>query len=263
MSSMMMLAAVGLIVSASSPASAGVLQLEDSTLEISLLRQLGIPPTSFDQSPASIPIFVLGDGSFSEPAFIFSGSQTMGCAGNPQACPGTGPFAGVDLIDGLNVFAANSTKIVSPSGGPNGGFGGPGALSGTAQIIVLGGLVNLPVPLSPVGIGGTAVGGAATLMITVTGAQWTTGTAVVAALPSATPSDATFSSPFTIGSDNRTPTNHAGTITLVTAARVKTNAAGNIPLFAVQKLKFVPEPSGFVMLGAGAMVLGLLGRRRH
>ena len=134
--------------------------------------------------------------------------------------------------------------------------GGRGPLFGSASIGVLGGLVNLVVPLSGVGASGpnTVTAGAAALQVTVTGASWTTGRVSVTGVSTLGTISATTS-----GFDARTAA-HAGTLVLVTPIRVLTNVGGNLGLFAVQILTFVPEPGTlllFVCGGAGVALVGL------
>jgi hypothetical protein len=66
------------------------------------------------------------------------------------------------------------------------------------------------------------------------------------------------------GSDSRTPAGH-GQITLVSPIKVRTNVWGPPFTFVTlgrMTLAFMPEPTTFVLLGAGTALLGALGRLR-
>ena len=63
------------------------------------------------------------------------------------------------------------------------------------------------------------------------------------------------------GSDTRTPSGVGG-VRLVSPVRVLTSAAGNLPGFATQVLRFVPEPGSALLLAAGAMALAQVAARR-
>ena len=88
-------------------------------------------------------------------------------------------FTGVPLISSLNVTAANAAGNFTATGGLNNGFGGVMTIDGNSVVGVLGGLINLSVPLNNAGVGGTTVVGAAALQISITGHIWTTASAPV------------------------------------------------------------------------------------
>jgi hypothetical protein len=244
-----LLGTVVIALGATAPANAATLNLENSTLAVSIGA---LPPITIDQSPDPISVMVSsGGGSFSEQAGIFASTVIL-----PTAL-----FTGVNLISSLNVSASNGTGTFTETGGLSGGFGGNGALAGLARVGVLGGALNLSVPLSVVGGGGKVVTGVAALTVTVTGHLWTSGTAVVQGITTGDPGS--FVNTVTLaGYDNRTA-NHAGALQLVTPIRILTNAAGNLPGFAVQTLSFAPEPAGVLLLGSAAAGLVVLGRMRR
>ncbi len=237
-----LLAAVGLLIGTAVPASSATLSLTGGVLGVAIGA---LPPITVAQSPGAIPILVSsGTGSFVEPGGIFATAQVL-----PTAL-----FTGVPLISGLSLTASNATKVVTPPTAV-------GGILGQSVVAVLGGLVNLVVPLTVAGSGGSVMVTAFTLMVDVTGHIWTTGVATITGITTTTPGNAVVNTATLAGYDNRTA-GHGGTIQLVTPIRILTNAAGNLPGFAIQTLNFIPEPGTLLLLGTGALGLGIVGRRR-
>lgn len=202
-----------------------------------------LPAVTVGGSPA--PILVSsGSGDFTQPVSMFSAAVVLP----------TQLFTGVSLISSLNVTVANASMAVS------GGTGNAG-LNGTAIVGVLGGLINLLIPLSPVGAGGVISPAAAGLMITVTGHNWTTGVGAVTGLSSATPLGGFTNTVTLAGSDTRTA-GHQGSILLVSPFRVMSGATGTLTGFATQLLTFVPEPGTLLLIGSGVACVALVGRKR-
>jgi hypothetical protein len=248
--------------SASSQAGASVLTLVGGVLGISIGA---LPPIQFPQNVSGVPISVSsGAGSFTEPANLFTGSVMLP----------TSLFTGVALINGLTIGNfANGTKVINTAGaiaGPrtmhvlragSGTLGGPGALTGTAFINVLG-LFNLAIPLGVVGnTGGSTAVVAGTLAVSVNGTGWTTGTVTITGVTTGSP---VVNTVIYGGYDNRA--SHIGVIQLISPFKVITNAAGNLPGLATQTLTFigvhVPEPGTLLLLGSGVVGLALYGRRK-
>jgi hypothetical protein len=248
-------------VGVSSGSGASILTLAGATLGIGIGSLF--PPVVFPQNNTGVAVSVSsGGGSFTEPAGIFTG--------NVVALP-TSLFTGVPLVH--QVFLgnlSNGTKFVAQgaAGGGHtanvlragGGLGGPGPLTGTAFINVLG-LSNLAVPLFVIGNTGaeTAVNFGESFLVTVNGTGWTTGPVTLTGLTVSGVNTVTLA-----GYDNRTPA-HDGVVQLVSPFKVTTNAIGNLPGLAVQTLSFsgaVPEPGTLALLGLGAAALATLGWRR-
>ena len=246
-------------------AHAAILTLTGRSLGIKLGP---IPTIDFAQS-GPIPISVSsGGGSFTEPAGLFTGSVALP----------TSLFTGVPLIDRVTVAnVANGTKFIAQgaAGGGHGtgvlraggGLGGPGPLAGTAFVNLIA-LFNLEVPLSPVGSTGAqtqVIGGS--IVITVLGTGWTTGTVTVTGLDNAfgTLGTAPTNTVTFVGYDNRTP-GHAGNVLLISPFKVILNAGGNLVGLATQSLAFVPgvpEPGMLLLLALGIGGLALRASRRR
>ncbi len=162
----------------------------------------------------------------------------------PVTDPGAFPIAGVQ------VTAANGA-------GSFNGSGGMMPINGSSKVCLFGpcgsAVANLDVPLSNVGVGGTAlVTGAVNL--TVVGAPWTTGTAAIGAM--------TIMGGKSPASNTGAP---SGTITLVTPIFISSNigASAVVPAFAILNLHFVPEPGTLMLLGSGIAGLVAFGRSRR
>jgi hypothetical protein len=245
--------------SVSTQASASIVTLVSGALGVSIGA---LPPIVFPNNSTPVVSVSSGGGSFTEPASIFTGSVML-----PTAL-----FTGVALINGLTIGnLANGTKVISQGqpAGPRGsqliraggGLGGPGPLTGSAFVNVLG-LFNLTVPLNIVGnTGATTSVAAGTLFVTVLGTGWTTGTVTITGVTTGSPATNTV---INVGYDNRTP-GHNGVVQLISPFKVITNAAGNLPGLATQTLTFigaVPEPGTLLLVGSGVVGLMLYGGRR-
>jgi hypothetical protein len=166
--------------------------------------------------------------------------------------PVTPPAGGA--IFGIRVAVANGPGAFAGSGGA--GFGGTMPLNGVAKVCLFGtcsaAAQNLSVPLSNIGVGGTAVVTAG-INVTVVGAPWTTGTAAIG-----TVTQMGGVSPL---SNTGAP---SGQITLVSPVFVSTSVGGSevVPTFAILNLHFVPEPGTLVLLGSGIAGLVAFGRSR-
>jgi hypothetical protein len=164
--------------------------------------------------PGSLP------QSFILPAGAVDGTKTVA------------PTATGGLVDEVKMSGVLGTAFVAASGGPYGGVGGPAPLLGTADLSVLGGLLHLFFPLSPIGDPGVTkvtVTAATLVNQVIAPGWWTTG---VTTASSVTPSG----SEFTIATGSR----GANSISLVTAFMFKSNAAGSTPGVARLNLNFQP-----------------------
>ena len=124
------------------------------------------------------------------------------------------------------------------------------------------GLFNIQVPLSPIGSTGgqtQVIGGS--IVVTVLGTGWTTGTVTVTGVGTfgTGANTVTF-----VGYDNRSP-GHAGNVLLISPFKAITNAGANLAGLATQNLTFIfdaPEPGTLLLLGLGFGILVLQGSRR-
>jgi hypothetical protein len=212
-----------------------------------------------------------GGGTFAPESITGEGTAVGNGLGGPghltQLSIGGDAFSGVRVLDvtdpaafpisGLQVTAANEAGAFSGSG--NAGFGGIMPLNGVAKVCLYGTCAaaagNISIPLSVVGIGGSAFfKGFPNL--TVKGAPWTTGTAAVGTVTvmgSAGPTSATAS--------------RSGVVKLVTPIFISVNVNNweVSPGFAFLTLAFTPEPDLALagVIAAGAVSLVALGRRRQ
>ncbi len=234
-----------------SPARASTLSLTGSTLSLEI-GGLEVPLDSLiAQSPDPLPVAVSsGSGGFALPAGLFVTFSTQ-------------TFTTPSLLSSLTVSAANLTGTFAAGAGFGGGFGGAMPLQGQVVLGLLGGLINIVIPLSVVGVAGTntSVVGSGALLVTVTGMSWTTGTALVTGITTTTPNGLVVNTVTRKGSDARTP-GHGGVVTLVTPIRILSSASATLPGFGVQTLHFVPEPGALLLLGFGSAGLMLVARRR-
>lgn len=203
----------------------------------------------------NVPVFVSsGTGNFVLPAGAVSGSASTTLPIN-------------SLLDVHLIAPGNGSFSLSAGGGPAGGFGGVGGLSGLWVAGILGGVLNLSIPLSPVGAGGTAAApvSAAGINLTLTGSSgWTTGGVTFTGLSlQPSPPISTIQTVSREGTDTRT-VGHRGSLSLVTPIRVTSgNFGGGWVGFVTLDLTFVPEPGTLVLGGVAVAGIALAGRRRN
>jgi hypothetical protein len=119
---------------------------------------------------------------------------------------------------------------------------------------------NLSVPLTPVGAGGFAYNVGA-INLTVAGAAWTTGTAMVAGLGAKTLTGYAHGPASATGSTAQV----GGSLQLITPFTIATSiqADGPIASFAFLTLRFVPEPASALLVASGLVALARWGRSRN
>jgi hypothetical protein len=162
-------------------------------------------------------------------------------------------------IVGVQVTAMNAAGNFDDGGGT---LGGTMAILGTAKVCLFAPCAtpppaNVVVPLSNVGVGGTATV-SALVNLTVVGAPWTTGTAAVGTVTQM----GLAHGPASLTSSTALP---GGVVQLVTPVFVSTNigASAVLPVFARATLQFIPEPGTLILLGSGIVGLVAFGRTRQ
>jgi hypothetical protein len=186
-------------------------------------------------------------GSLALPGGTFATNALVVPVTDPAAFP----------IQGVQVTATNGAG--SFSGSP---LGGPMPLIGVAKVCLFGAcgappVNNVVVPLSAVGVGGSQTV-AFVVNVTVVGAPWTTGTALVGTLTQMG---------FAHGPASATSSTNAasGVVRLVTPIFVSTSVAPSpvVPAFGILRLHFVPEPGTLLLLAGGIAVLARVGFHRR
>jgi len=186
-----------------------------------------------------------------------------------------------DLPDWVTVFYSQrftlsqnlSGSFAGISGGPPGG--GPMGLSGIAKMCAF---TNCPIaivaPLTlTAGGAGFGIGGTGTfpgtLPITMQNAPWTIGQPVMTLhTPGSTITTPVLPAGFAHGPASLTSSTAqpSGAVQLVTVSKVFTSLTGTTPeapFIGVLTLHFVPEPGTLLLVGLGALGLGLYGRRQR
>ncbi len=209
--------------------------------------------------------------------------QTLRLAGgitNATTIPITDPAAAP--VVSLRATASLGTGTFSGiSGGPP-LAGNVLPVRGTVRICLLlpGCSINLPIPLTVLGLKGVGIGGRITVNTFSTGglvkisleaSPWTLGTASVTGIP--TPSGGTsavtamgFVHGPVSGTSSTASTMGSGAIRLVTPVRVTTtlNPPNDIlALMGTLTVHFVPEPGLLLLLGSGIAGLAVIGRHRN
>jgi hypothetical protein len=141
--------------------------------------------------------------------------------------------------------------------------------------IIFGGCISyIPIPLTQGGTRGVGLGGLLTvngygagIQISVIGAPWTIQTAVITGIPTANGGfETSTAAGFAHGPASATSSTAqvGGVVQLVTPTITMTTlGTGTLTaLFGVLTIQFLPEPSTFLLFGAGVSALGVAGRRR-
>jgi hypothetical protein len=190
--------------------------------------------------------------SLSLPASLFSTAALTTPLTDPAAVP----------LVGLYLDVANGAGSVAESVG--GKVRGAIPLAGSLRICLFApcgaAVANLSVPLTPIGVGGSAfVVGAANL--TVQGAPWTSGTAMLSRFPFTETASGFAHGPV---SGTSSTAQAGGTLQLVTPIAFTTDIApaNNLLAFGILTIRFVPEPGTALLVAVGIVALGRIGTRK-
>ena len=213
----------------------------------------------YDTLTAPVAATVTRDGSDVLQAVGFPGERVL-----DQRLPRAGDRSrGAYPIAGIQATVANQTANFARSGGK---IGGTMPLSGVNKVCLFQScsiaIANLSVPISVVGLGGSAFATGA-VNLTVKGAPWTQGTASIGTVTKMGNAAATTQMATTMGGISNT-------ISLVTPIFVSTNigASAVVPVWGFLDFKLVssaPEPGTIAALGAAIVSLvsvGFVRRRR-
>jgi len=165
---------------------------------------------------------------------------------------------GVAPIDGLQVTLANAAGHFART--PSGHLAGAMPLPGVAKLCVFRAcgadpIANVTVPLTPIGGGGVATAMGGLFDVTLRGGRWTTRTILVPGNIGSISTVAGFA--HGPGSATSSTAQPGGSIQLVTPFTVETHLGADGPNkgFSVLALRFAPEPSAALLLGAGIALL--------
>ncbi|HTF35298.1 MAG TPA: PEP-CTERM sorting domain-containing protein [Myxococcota bacterium] len=223
----------------------------------------------------------------------FTGALVTSISGLPGI---VAPGAGTATVSGLNVTTMNlasgafsvafvTLPVTDPAAAPivgvqaknikNGAgsfsLGGKMAVQGGATVCLFGSgcssaLANLAVPFTVNGTRGVGLGGAPVtvankasgIKISVEGAPWVATTAKVGTITIM----GFVHGPASGGA--ATAGQASGVVQLVTPTIISTSigASALLPAFGILNLHFVPEPGTLLLLSAGVVGLGILGRKR-
>ena len=272
--------AILLSVAFSTSSTASVLSWEGS-LELHLTE---LPRAFFFTGTGVATVNGSGGGAYLSTLRLAGGISGMGTI--PQTDPETPTFISLRADVGLGTGTVSGL-----SGGAPIGNGVAALLTGRlTQCWLLPGCVNYwPIPLTKNGTRGVGFGGTIVVRsffkhapaFSLFGAPWTLGTPIITGVPNriTLTQNGIITSRFTVhetrtargfvhgpASGTSSAAAASGAVQLVTPIRLQTHNASPhnlMPAFGVLALRFVPEPSGPLLLGAGIALLAVGCRKRR
>ncbi len=188
-------------------------------------------------------------------------SVPSGAASGTATTPQTSP-AFLPGVAGLSFAGQNGSGVLTRTA--SGPLGGVLPISGGLRICVVSSCpvapASIPIPVSPIGVGGTATASNTFVSVTAVGAPWTTGSVTIDIGTTSAQLAGFVHGP---ASNTSTAAQVGGVIQVVTPIVVSSTTTPTFRAAAELQLSFVPEPGTAALLAGGVVLLGAIGRRKR